>query len=78
MKKITFLIAGLFLMMVSVDTNATDRDYDQQECTIEYNLYKGDIQAKNYTEAKTRLLNLMENWPTLSLKQVNSIMLKIQ
>lgn len=67
MKKITFLIAGLFLMMVSVNINATENNDNQQECTVEYNLYKGDIQAKNYTEAKTRLLHLMENCPTLSV-----------
>jgi tetratricopeptide (TPR) repeat protein len=67
MKKITFLLAGLLLTMASIHINAAEIDENQQECTVEYNLYKGDIQAKNYAKAKTRLLNLMENCPTLSV-----------
>lgn len=65
MKKITFLIAGLLLMNISI--NASVNEYDQQECTVEYNLFKGDIQSKNFVEANKRLLNLMENCPTLSV-----------
>lgn len=67
MKKITYLITGIFLMLITLNINATDNELGKEECTIEYNLYKGDIQAKNFTEAKTRLLNLMENCPTLSV-----------
>lgn len=66
MKKATYLIAGLLLMVSNVNVNAMSTA-DVQECTVEYNLYKGDIQSKNYVEAKTRLMSLMENCPTLSV-----------
>ena len=66
MKKITYIIAGLFLLVTSLSTNANN-DEDKQKCTVEYNLYKGDIQGKNFKEAKVRLLSLMENCPTLSV-----------
>ncbi len=65
MKKVTYIIAGLFLTVFSFNVNASEMDL--QECTIEYNLYKGDIQAKKFDEAKKRLTNLMENCPTLSV-----------
>ena len=65
MKNITQLITGVFLICAIATINA--ENIDQQECTVEYNLYKGDIQAKNFVEAKTRLMDLMENCPTLSV-----------
>lgn len=66
MKQITQLITGLFLMLISFNANAFTQELDKQACQLEYNLYKGDVTAKNFTEAKVRLLNLMENCPTLS------------
>lgn len=65
MRKVTYIIAGLFLTVFSFNVNATELDL--QECTVEYNLYKGDIQAKNFDDANKRLTNLMENCPTLSV-----------
>ncbi len=64
MKKITYIIAGLFLLTTTVNVNA---QLDQQECTVEYNLFKGDVQGKNFTEASKRLEKLMTNCPTLSV-----------
>lgn len=65
MKQITQLITGLFLMFISA--SAFSQEMDKQACAVEYNLYKGDVTAKNFKEAKVRLLNLMENCPTLSV-----------
>ncbi len=66
MKKATYIIAALFLMIGSIKINA-QMEMSQQDCTVEYNLYKGDVQGKNFTEAKTRFDNLMENCPDLSV-----------
>ena len=66
MKKITYTIAGLFLLIGSISVNA-QMEMNVQDCTVEYNLYKGDIQAKNFIEAKKRLDNLMTNCPKLSV-----------
>ncbi|AOW20416.1 tetratricopeptide repeat protein [Urechidicola croceus] len=66
MKKITYIIAGLFLVMGSAKVSA-QMEMTKQDCTIEYNLYKGDVQGKNFAEAKKRLDNLMSNCPTLSV-----------
>ena len=65
MKKITYLITGIFLICITANIKA--ENIDQQDCTIEYNLYKGDIQSKNFVEAEKRLMQLMENCPTLSV-----------
>ena len=64
MKKFTYIIAGLFLFTATITVNA---QLDQQECTVEYNLFKGDVQGKNFTEATKRLDKLMMNCPTLSV-----------
>lgn len=64
MKKFTYIIAGLFLLTAAVNVNA---QLDQQGCTVEYNLFKGDVQGKNFATAKTRLDELMTNCPTLSV-----------
>ena len=66
MKKITFTIAGLFLLIGSFNANA-QMEMNVQDCTVEYNLYKGDIQGKNFVEAKKRFDNLMKNCPKLSV-----------
>jgi len=67
MKKLTYIIAGLFLIVTSFSANAFENDEDKKKCTVEYNLYKGDIQAKNFVDAKERLISLMEDCPTLSV-----------
>lgn len=62
MKKITYLLTGLFLF-VAVGVNAQAN----QECTIKYNLFKGNATTKKYVEAKPDLEWLMANCPTLSV-----------
>ncbi|MBV1887857.1 MAG: hypothetical protein KUG51_01050 [Urechidicola sp.] len=66
MKKITYIIAGLFLMMGSMNVIA-QMAMSQQDCTIEYNLFKGEIQGKNFEEARPRFDNLMKNCPDLTV-----------
>lgn len=66
MKKITYTIAGLFFLVTTLNSNA-QMDMSVQDCTVEYNLFKGDVQGKNFTEAKKRLDNLMANCPKLSV-----------
>jgi tetratricopeptide (TPR) repeat protein len=65
MKKITFLLAGLFLIISTTETNA--QDDAKRECTIKYNLFKGDYQSKKYDAAFTNWIFLMDNCPTLSV-----------
>jgi tetratricopeptide (TPR) repeat protein len=64
MKKITFLMAAM-LLFVSVKTNA--QDDAKRECTIKYNLFKGDFQSKKYEEAYTNWIVLMDNCKDLSV-----------
>ncbi len=66
MKKITYIIGSLFLFIGNVTVNA-QAEMSQQDCTVEYNLYKGEIQSRNFESAKARLTTLMENCPTLSV-----------
>lgn len=66
MKKITYTIAGLFFLVATLNSNA-QMDMSVQDCTVEYNLFKGDVQGKNFAEAKKRLDNLMANCPKLSV-----------
>lgn len=66
MKKITYTIAGLFLLVATLNVNA-QMSMSAQDCTVEYNLYKGEVQGKNFAAAKTRLDNLMANCPKLSV-----------
>lgn len=66
MKKITHTIAGLFLFMGALNATA-QMEMSVEDCTVEYNLYKGDVQSKNFEAAKKRLTNLMENCPKLSV-----------
>ncbi len=66
MKKITYIIAGLFLLIGSIGANA-QMEMNEQDCIIEYNLYKGDLQGNFFDTAKTRLTNLMTNCPKLSV-----------
>ncbi len=57
MKKLTYIIAGLFLLIGSVNVNAQD------DCTVKYNLFKGEVQGKHYDTAKPKLDDLMSTCP---------------
>ena len=62
MKKITYLLTGLFLFAaIGIKAQAN------QDCTLKYNLFKGDVTGKKYAEAKTNLDYLMSNCPKLSV-----------
>jgi tetratricopeptide (TPR) repeat protein len=62
MKKITFLIAGLFLLISAAETNG-----QAQDCTLKYNLFKGDVTSKKYDKAHAHLIYLMDSCATLSV-----------
>ncbi|WP_159948877.1 tetratricopeptide repeat protein [Polaribacter septentrionalilitoris] len=64
MKKITFLLA-VTLTMLSAKTNGQDNS--DRECTIKYNLFKGDFQSKKYDAAYTNWIYLMDNCKDLSV-----------
>jgi tetratricopeptide (TPR) repeat protein len=64
MKKITFLLAAM-LLMASAKTNA--QDDAKRDCTIKYNLFKGDYQSKKYEEAYVNWIHLMDNCKDLSV-----------
>lgn len=64
MKKITFLMAVLF-MTVAAKTNAQEEA--KKQCTIKYNLFKGDFQSKKYDEAYANWIDLMDNCKDLSV-----------
>jgi len=64
MNKITFLLAAL-LLLVSVKSNA--QEDIKRECTIKYNLFKGDYQSKKYEEAYVNWIYLMDNCNDLSV-----------
>ena len=63
MKKITFLLAAM-LFITTVETNAQDAN---RECTIKYNLFKGDYQSKKFDEAYVNWMYLMDNCKDLSV-----------
>ena len=63
MKKITFLLAAV-LLIASAKTNAQDAN---RECTIKYNLFKGDFKSKKYEDAYTNWIYLMDNCKDLSV-----------
>ena len=56
MKKITFLTVALFLL---ISVKITAQEDTARECTIKYNLFKGDYQSKKYDEAYTNWIFLM-------------------
>ncbi len=62
MKKITYVLASLFLVITTV-TNAQAG----QECNIKYNLFKGNVTTQKYVEAKPDLEMLMTKCPSLSV-----------
>ncbi len=62
MKKITYVLTSL-LLFAFVVTNAQAN----QECTLKYNLFKGNVTTKKYEEAKPDLNWLMDNCSKLSV-----------
>lgn len=64
MKKITFLLAATMLL-ATAKTNA--QDDAKRECTIKYNLFKGDFKSKKYDDAYTNWVYLMDNCKDLSV-----------
>jgi tetratricopeptide (TPR) repeat protein len=64
MKKITFLLA-VAVFLSAAKTNA--QDDAQRECTIKYNLFKGDFKSKKYEDAFVNWEYLMENCKDLSV-----------
>lgn len=61
MKKITQLAIALFLFAGISNVNAQD------ECTLKYNFFAGDVQSKKYEDAKAHLMVLLEKCPKLSV-----------
>jgi len=64
MKKITFLLA-VTMFLVTVKTNA--QEDAERECTIKYNLFKGDFKSKKYEDAFVNWEYLMDNCKDLSV-----------
>ena len=64
MKKRIILLANLLLFLGLSTVNAQD---NKQECTIKYNLFKGDYQSKKYDEAYPNWMFLMDNCKKLSI-----------
>ena len=62
MKKITFILAAIVLL-----SNAKVVAQNSQDCTIKYNLFKGEIQTKKYDAAYPKLLSLMSDCSKLSV-----------
>ncbi|WBX73261.1 hypothetical protein PG913_10405 [Tenacibaculum pacificus] len=63
MKKITYLLTGLFLFVAVNGVKAQA----SQDCNMKYNLFKGDTKTKKYDAAKTNLEYLLTNCPKLSV-----------
>ena len=63
MKRITYLLAGIFMLSAVTGVKAQA----SQECTIKYNLFKGNVTTNKYEESKADLIYLMDNCPTLSV-----------
>ena len=62
MKKRIILLANLFLFLGLQLVNA-----QANECTIKYNLFKGDYQSKKYDDAFVNWMFLMDNCQKLSI-----------
>lgn len=63
MKKITYLLTGLFLFVAVNGAKAQA----SQECNIKYNLFKGNATTKKYAQAKPDLEYLLDNCAGLSI-----------
>ncbi len=57
MKKITFLLAGLFLFISTGEVKAQEN----RECGIKANLFNGDFTSKKYDDAYANLIWLLDN-----------------
>ena len=64
MKKRIILLANLLLFLGFATAGA---QASQQECTIKYNLFKGDYQSKKYDAAYPNWIYLMDNCASLSV-----------
>jgi len=62
MKKITFILAAIALLLNSKVVAQTT-----QNCNIQYNLFKGEVQTKKYDAAYLKLVSLMNDCPKLSV-----------
>jgi len=63
MKKLTYILTGLFLFVATAGVNAQA----SQECNIKYNLFKGDANTGKYEAAKINLEHLLTSCPKLSV-----------
>jgi len=66
MNRITFLLLATVIFLTTAKTNAQDDDVTR-ECTIKYNLFKGDYQSKKYEDAYNNWIFLMDNCKDLSV-----------
>lgn len=64
MRKRIILFSSLFLFL---GLNVMNAQSTQQECTIKYNLFKGDYQSKKYDDAYPNWVWLMDNCKKLSI-----------
>ena len=62
MKKITFILVAIVLL-----SNSKIVAQASQDCTIKYNLFKGETQTKKYDAAYPKLVSLMNDCPKLSV-----------
>ena len=62
MKKITFILAIIVLLSNSKVVAQTS-----QNCNIQFNLLKGEVQTKKYDAAYPKLVSLMNECPKLSV-----------
>ncbi len=63
MKKITFILAATIVLL----SNSKVVAQSSQDCTIKYNLFKGEYQTKKYDAAQIKLVSLMNDCPKLSV-----------
>ncbi|MDG2193971.1 MAG: tetratricopeptide repeat protein [Polaribacter sp.] len=61
MKKITFILAAIVLLSTATAVKA------QNNCAVQYNLFKGEVQTKKYEAAYLKLVSLMKDCPSLSI-----------
>ncbi len=62
MKKITLILVAIVLL-----SNSKVNAQASQDCTIKYNLFKGEYQTKKYDAAQLKLVALMNDCPKLSV-----------
>lgn len=64
MEKLTIVLSSLFLFL---GLHITKAQATQEECTVKYNLFKGDYQSKKFDDAYPNWIYLMDNCPKLSI-----------